>query len=639
MLNKLARALRNRKAKAVFFLILLYILDAWLLGSPAVWLYDTHKGLACFKNPLYAAVAVPVSGHYGLWFIFNVVALILVGIIVFRLYIQYPELVEKIVPRKLSFINDPTCGTSRWMKPEEIPRTFDLGHGPGILLGSYGGQPVRYNGKGRLNRNVIIFGAPGCGKTFSEIIPNCLQAAVNEESIVVTDPKGEITRETLTFFQNRGYSVKVFNLVDMAHSDRWNPLDEVVTDIDAQMFTEVVIANTAVPGIKKMGGDPFWDRAEQNLLKALVLYVKHEYPPEKQTVYDLYHLLAGGDLDTLDMIFKGLKPNHPAKAPYNIYSQAGNTVKGGVIQGLGTRLQVFQNELVRKITEKSDIDLEAPGKELCAYYCIMSDTDTTFDFLASLFFSFLFIKLTRLGDRSGGKCPVNINFLLDEFCNIGAIPDFKKRIATMRSRGISCTIITQSLPQLRNRYPQDAWQEIISCCDTRLFLGINDIDTAKYLRDLMGTGTVEQRSIGRNTKDMLNVKVSRSPKERPLMTLDEILRMDEKKAVLIVRGRHPLMIDKLGYPEHPLACELVSREVSEYIPSWHMEPAGKIEIDWGSMEQDAGFEMEVGTEIEAEQAGEYVDEGHNEAAARVESDITAFSETGRSESRQAEAFW
>lgn len=596
-LNRAKHFLFSRQVKVLLILAGIYILDAWLLGSFAVLLKNIPLGMELYGNPIKAAIEVPRAGVMPAWVILNIIVGFFFSIILLFVYIRVPELAEKFSSKKARFIDDPTCGTARWMEPNEITKTLELGHGPGILMGAYEGTPVRLHKKGRLNRNMTVFGAPGTGKTWSVILPNCQQAVINQESAVMTDPKSEIARETIRFFQKHKYNVKVFNLVDMLHSDRWNPLSEVTNDIEAQMFTEIVIANTAVPGIKKMGGDPFWDRAEQNLLKALTLYIILEYPPEKRNIHSIYNLLASGDVDHLDLTFKTLDETHPAKAPYNIYSQASGTVKGGVVQGLGTRLQVFQNDYVRQLTETSDIDLEAPGKELCAYYCVVSDTDSTFDFLSSLFYSFLFIKLTRLGDRSGGKCPVNVNFLLDEFCNIGAIPDFKKRIATMRSRGISCTLITQSLPQLKNRYPQDAWQEIISCCDSRLFLGVNDNETARYLSESLGTGTVEQRSINRATDNLVKARVIKGPKARSIMTLDETLKMDESKATLIIRGRNPLMIDKLAYTEHPLASELELQDISEYKPSWRAEPLPEIEIEWGEKPEDG---PEVPEEVKPE---------------------------------------
>ncbi|ERM90830.1 hypothetical protein O163_13745 [Caldanaerobacter subterraneus subsp. yonseiensis KB-1] len=268
--------------------------------------------------------------------------------------------------------------------------------------------------------------------------------------MVITDPKGEIFRDMAEFLKNRGYTVKIFNLVSMKHSDRWNPIETIQDDIDAQLFVEVIITNTKVTAAKS--GDPFWDRAEQNLLKALALYVAMEYPEHERNLASVYSLLASAEPKAVETIFKGLPNSHPAKMPYNIYAQANENVRTGVIIGLGTRLQVFQNKLVQKITETSDIDLELPGKEKCAYFCISSDTDSTFDFLAGLFFSFLFIKLTRYADMNGGTLNPNVYFLLDEFPNIGAIPDFTKKISTMRSRGIHSTVVFQNISQLKNRY-------------------------------------------------------------------------------------------------------------------------------------------------------------------------------------------
>ncbi|MCF8010879.1 MAG: type IV secretory system conjugative DNA transfer family protein [Clostridiales bacterium] len=578
-----ARILKSKLLILLISLVVLYLLDAWLLGSFAVMLVDFEHGLELYGKPLKAAAFLPNSGAVPHWVIVNIVVFLLLAAMALTLYVRVPEIAQKFRFRNSnsSFIDDPSCGTAKWMQPSEVFKTLEKGHGPGILLGSFDKHPVRLYKKGRLNRNVMVFGAPGSGKTWSIIIPNALQAVTNKESTIVIDPKSEIARETLEFFRENNYNTRVFNLVDMECSDAWNPLDEVTDNSEAQLFTEVVIANTAVPGARKAGGDPFWDRCEQNLLKALTMYVKTEYPEENQTIYSIYNLLASGDTDALDLIFKGLDEDHPAKAPYNIYSQAGNNVKGGVIQGLGTRLQVFQNENVKKLTSTSTINLEAPGKKQCAYYCVVSDTDTTFDFLSSLFFSFLFIKLTKLGDINRGRCPVDVNFLLDEFCNIGAIPDFKKRIATMRSRGLYCTIITQSLPQLENRYPQKAWQEIISCCDSRLFLGVNDTDTAKYLSESLGEGTVEQRSIRRTMTTLEKAMVSKSPKSRRLMTMDETLRLDERKSILIVRGRNPAVLEKLPYTAHPLAKEIKPLDITDYRPERVENKDMEIEILWG----------------------------------------------------------
>ncbi len=260
-----------RLAKTFLILLVIYFLDAWLLGSFAVMLGSIDQGMYYYGNPLSAAIEIPQSNAVSRWVIINVITTFLLGSALLILMIRVPELADKITRKKIRYSEDETSGSAKWMPPEKITETLNTEHGKGFLIGTYEGTPIRLHNKGRLNRNVIVFGGPGSGKTWSEILPNCLQAVTNQESTVIVDPKSEIARETLRFFQENNYNVKVFNLVDMEHSDRWNPLDEVTNDTEAQLFTEVVIANTSVPGITKMGGDPFWDRAEQNCASVMAI--------------------------------------------------------------------------------------------------------------------------------------------------------------------------------------------------------------------------------------------------------------------------------------------------------------------------------------------------------------------------------
>ncbi|MBT1280246.1 type IV secretory system conjugative DNA transfer family protein [Thermoanaerobacter sp. CM-CNRG TB177] len=474
--------------------------------------------------------------------------------------------------------DDGTHGTANWMTVQEAKKILGIGTNKGLILGRIGNKVVTLPPDSFLNRNVAIFGSPGSMKSRAYIRTNILQLAKEGQSMVITDPKGEIFRDMAEFLKNRGYTVKVFNLVNMKHSDRWNPIETIQDDIDAQLFVEVIISNTKVASTKS--GDPFWDRAEQNLLKALALYVAMEYPEHERNIASVYSLLASAEPKAVDSVFKTLPNGHPAKMPYNIYAQANEQVRTGVIIGLGTRLQVFQNKLVQKITETSDIDLEFPGKEKCAYFCISSDTDSTFDFLAGLFFSFLFIKLTRYADMNGGTLNPNVYFLLDEFPNIGAIPDFTKKISTMRSRGIHSSVVFQNISQLKNRYPNDAWQEIIGNCDTRLFLGCTDVATAQFVSDLLGQATVEARSHRKHAgfEGLFDFgDISISTQKRPLLTPDEILRLEHRNAIVILRGQKPLMVEKMDYTKHPLSKEIKPVPITEYIPEWAEQEDKKAE--------------------------------------------------------------
>ena len=231
----------------------------------------------------------------------------------------------------------------------------------------------------------------------------------------MTDPKGEIYRITSSYFKSIGYTVKVLNLKDMKHSDRWNPLSENENITDVQTSADVIISNTQR---HDKGGDEFWPRAEENLLKAFEFYFL-ETISDKNNLTNVYKHIANGDIGEIDNMFKKLPPDSPSRMSYNIFASGSDTIKSSVITGLGTRLQMFQNEDLQKLTEVSDIDLSLPGKEACIYYIITSDMDSAFDFIASLFYTFLFIKLIRYADsRLDGRCENEVYCFLDEFANI-----------------------------------------------------------------------------------------------------------------------------------------------------------------------------------------------------------------------------
>lgn len=294
---------------------------------------------------------------------------------------------------------------------------------------------------------------------------------------------------------------------------------------------------------------------------------------DKNNLTNIYKKVASGDIGEIDSMFKGLSNDSPAKMSYNIFASGSDTIKASVITGLGTRLQAFQNEDLQRLTSANDIDLTLPAKEPCIYYVITSDVDSSNDFLASLFFTFLFIKLVRYADsKPNGKCDVDVFCFLDEFANIGQIPDFNKKISTVRSRGIALIPILQNIGQLKNRYPNDLWQEIIGNCDIRLSTGTTDTLTAEYFCDMVGVSTVETNSIRKSAS--LEGKFEEYGQEnistlkRNLLNVDEILRIPATQLLTIVRGNKPLLLDKVMYKEHSVARKLKDSSIYEYKPKW-----------------------------------------------------------------------
>lgn len=312
-----------------------------------------------------------------------------------------------------------------------------------------------------------------------------------------------------------------------------------------------------------------------DLLKALCLYVYEEYPEGKKTFPEAYKLLLNKSVEMLDAIFERLPTTHPARGPYQLFSKA-EKVKGNAVLGLGTRLQIMQNKLVQQITSNKDIDLTLPGKQKCAYFCITSDQDSTYDVLATLFTSFLCIKLVRLADRMDDRrLPVPMSFILDEFPNIGVIPDFKKKLATARSRGIGMSIIFQNIPQMMNRYPDGQWEEILGGCDMSIFLGCNDMTTATYYSSRSGEITVSVVSVRKsyNTIRMTDYvpeySETSSVGKRMLLLPDEVLRFPLEQMLLIIRGQKILRLAKMDYTEHPDAKFLELEKTDKHIPEWY----------------------------------------------------------------------
>lgn len=486
--------------------------------------------------------------------------------------------------RNLTYSDKGTYGTSGFMDDVEMLQVLelvsDITKSRGVILGLLYGKAVCLPENTRMNRNVAVFGASGSMKSRAYARNVVFQCVARGESLIITDPKSELYGDLCNYLIANGYIVRVFNLINPENSDSWNCLAEIEgQEIMAQLFSDVIIKNT---GSTK--GDHFWDNAEMNLLKALVLYVDQGFPPEGKNIGQVYKLLTLNSEKELNSLFDMLPITHPAKAPYNIFKQASDTVRSGVIIGLGTRLQVFQNKLIRQITSYNEISLTQPGKEKCAYFCITSDQDSTFDFLSSLFMSFVFIKLVRYADKYGnsGKLPVPVHILADELANGGCtIADLTKKISTIRSRHLSISCIFQNLPQMQNRYPDNQWQEIIGNCDTQLFLGCTDEMTAEFISNRSGDVSIvvsteaKQLNTWRVSDYTPEYRETHSIGKRKLMTPDEVLRLPLDQALIILRGQKVLKVGKYDHTLHPESKKLSLCRASDHVPQWRKLPASE----------------------------------------------------------------
>jgi type IV secretion system protein VirD4 len=550
-------------------------------------------------------------GYY--YSIFIAVMLLALIIFVRRKVKKKTKMDERDIERSKS----DTYGTSRFMSDDEMRQILEvksIRETTGVILGKRGHDIIALPQETRYNRHILVFGASGSRKSRSYVRPAIFQSVLNGQSIIVTDPKGELARDMAPYCRAHGYNVKIYNLVNPKYSDSWACMDEVRGDVDrAAIFADVIISN-----IGDNNANQFWTIAAQNLLKALVLYVSTSnqlIENGNSTIGEAYRILVESSEESLFRLFERLEPGHPAHWPFNIYKRASDTVRESVRHELGIFLEVFQNENVRNITAYPEIDLTAPGKEKCAYFVIMSDQHSTLEFLSSMFFSFLFIDLVSYADEetTSGVLPVPVNMILDEFPNIGEIPGFMQKLATVRGRHINISIIFQSLVQIMDMYPGKLYENMLNNCDTHLCLGANDPSSAKYISERAGVMGVTQRSIRTDRKNYVpfqlipDYKLSEGEGKRNLLNIDEVYTFDNDKAIVFIRGKHPLVVEKFDFTEHPESKHMVQERPSDHVPDWKKvrEEKEAQQMQHTQQEQNA---VQVGNVMVDMETGEVISE-------------------------------
>ena len=401
----------------------------------------------------------------------------------------------------------------------------------------------------------------GSGKSTTYSIPNAYQML---GSYVFTDPKGELYDRTAGYLKEHGYKIKVLNLVHPQYSDGYNPLMHISSEIDVD-----VIANTIVKGQKTDGGsDPFWDDSAEMLLKSLIYFLMATRPEEEQNLESCAELVRaantnGGSNLLTDLISK-LPYDHPARMNYKSIEIAPEKTYSSILSTLQSKLGKFDSKEIAELTSTDTINFEDLGNEKTALYVISSDTHGAYDFLLTIFFSQMIQQLYDFADNNGGKLKVPTYFILDEFANIGKIPDFDKKISTSRSRRISFSVILQNLDQLEAIY-EKSYETIIGNCDTHLFLGSNSQKTVEYFSKALGEKTISHssRSVSRDKqRHRTGTSDSDQIMARALMTPDELRRMDNDFCIIFEKGIKPVKAKKLWYYKYPMAKEMEALEIS-----------------------------------------------------------------------------
>lgn len=410
--------------------------------------------------------------------------------------------------------------------------------------------------KHKRNLNVLVIGGSGAGKTFSYCKPNVMQC---NTSMVILDPKGEIIRDTGYLLEEKGYEVRVLDLINMDKSHCYNPFVYLKNDNDVQKLVTNLFKSTTPKGASS--NDPFWDVAAQMLLLSLIFYLMYEAPEEEQNFTMVMELLRAGDVhedddsyvSPLDMLMNRLEtknPEHIAVKYYHDYhSGSAKTLKSIQIT-LAARLEKFNLESLAKMTMTDELDLPSLGEKKVALFALIPDNDTSFNFLVSILYTQIFQQLFYLADHKyGGSLPVHVHFIMDEFANVSLPDDFDKILSVMRSRGVSVSIILQNLAQLKALFEKQ-WESIVGNCDEFLYLGGNEQSTHKYVSELLGKETIDMNIYGKSSGRSGNYSINYQKSGRELLTPNEVRMLNNKYALLFFRGERPVQDLKFNLFEH-----------------------------------------------------------------------------------------
>lgn len=448
-------------------------------------------------------------------------------------------------------------GSARWGDVKQVNKKYAASDPTANLLLT---EHLRLGLDGRKhlrNLNVLVVGGSGAGKTRFYAKPNVLQG---NTSFVVTDPKGELARDTGNAMKALGYDVKVIDLINMNQSYCYNPLHYITSDNDVLRLVTNLIRNTTPKGANTQ--DPFWEKSETALLQALILYLVHEAPEDERNFGMVMEMMQSAEVreedeaykSDLDILFDHLTlrdPDHIAVKQYRIFKMAAGKTAKSILVSVGVRLATFNLSQVTRMTDFDEMDIPAIGEKKTVVYCCIPDNDSSFNYLIGMFYTQTFQQLYHLADHKyGGRLPVHVHFVMDEFANVALPDDFEKLLATMRSREISVSIIIQNMAQLKALF-KDNWESLVGNCDTFLYLGGNEQSTHEYVSKLMGKGTIDTTTHGLSKGKNGSYSDNYQQTGRELLTSDEVRMLDNRYALLFVRGERPIVDEKYDLLRHP----------------------------------------------------------------------------------------
>ena len=558
-MSKMQKAFEKNKKYLILFLVLWIVLEIVLIAPMSVAIAESTSAQGQFElanfienfgkevssftaiTRIGSAGAVSAFGKGTLWLTILCLVVTAIGIIKSKPKNNYEDIEN---------------GSSDWCEGGEQYKI--LSKNKGIILAEDNYLPVDKIG----NVNVLVVGGSGSGKSASYSIPNAYQML---GSYVFTDPKGELYDKTAGYLKANGYDIKVLNLVNPENSDGYNPLMHIQSEIDVD-----VIANTIIKGQDSdgKGSDPFWDNNAEMLLKSLIYYLLEKRPKEEINLTSCAEMVraaaSSNGTNLLRELMSELPLSHPARTNFQSVEVVAGSEKtySSILSTLQSKLGKFDSQEIANVTSTNTINFEDIANHKTAVYVISSDTHTAYNFLLTIFFAQMIQQLYNYADMNGGRLKVPTYFILDEFANIGQIPDFDKKISTSRSRGISFSVILQNLDQLEAVY-EKSYETIMGNCDTHVFLGSNSFKTVEYFSKQLGETTIARDTKSTN-RDKNFSKQGYSTSDqimgRALMTPDELRRMDNGLCIIFEKGLKPIKANKYYYFTNPTMNRRLNQE-------------------------------------------------------------------------------
>lgn len=571
----------KKKKVSLWFIILGAILSgyagyllngAWEPGG------DINSFLESFNN----VCAAPFANYYNERTIKAIVIALMVYAVALLMY----------VTSQRSFMPGKEFGTARFESPQFANKILmDKDASFNRILSQNVKMSLDFR-RLKLNGNILICGGSGAGKTFYEVKPNLMQMPRNC-SFICTDPKGEILRSCGQMLKDNGYNVKVINLLEMEKSDCYNPFSYLREETDIVKLITNLISNTTPKGATP--SDPFWEKAEGLFLQAIFYYVWLEEPPARRNFETVLKLLGEAEVteqnkpSKLDIRMKFLEETsplgsaHPAVKQYNKCMRgAGDTVRSIIISA-NSRLAFLENKQVLRMLSKDDLNLaelgigvNGDGETKTALFCVIPDSDKSYNFIIGMLYTQIFQELYYQADfNCGGRLPIHVTFMLDEFANVALPDDYCSLLSTMRSREISSIIIIQNFAQLKALF-KDTWETIPGNCDTFIYLGGNEQSTHKYVSELLGKGTIDKKSSGETKGRQGSSSRNYDVLGRELFTPDEVRKLDNKKCLIFIRGFDPIMDNKYIPFGHPAFAQTADGKGKPYV---HIQTGQKTEAE------------------------------------------------------------